>query len=553
MSAPASPACGSPAPTPEALRALRGADADGRVRQLLVTRTLLRPRIAALARALVERRAYEALGFRCLRDYGRERLGHGARAVREWARVWEALASLPALRGGVLSGEISWSVARRVVALATPETDAACAETVRGRTVRAVDVLLRSASGAPEADAAEAEETVRVRAALTHEMIPRWHRALELARRVAGERLPVWECAEAIAAEALAAFGASEPPEKLDSRQPPARSPVGRAARARGSPGDHEPGLRHLAFPAVRWLHAAAPEREEVLAALGSWAQAAAPHDLDEALRTEVARLQSVDADLGALLREILTRKLYVELGFERFDRYVEERIDVPPRTARRWIRLARGDGTTRAVASALRSGELTGMQARIVADARGDTTAWLALARQRTLRGLEDVASSVFPGSSFVQFTAPASVASVFRAGLAAARRRLEAAKGAPVAAAQALGFMLEHAIQTWEEHGSAFRDTADFERDGWRCTAPGCTARRSLHSHHIVFRSAGGADEPWNRTTLCAFHHLRGVHAGHVRCAGRAPDQLIFALGVGAGREALLVARSGDWIVRR
>jgi hypothetical protein len=51
--------------------------------------------------------------------------------------------------------------------------------------------------------------------------------------------------------------------------------------------------------------------------------------------------------------------------------------------------------------------------------------------------------------------------------------------------------------------------------------------------HSHHIRFRSAGGPDEPWNRTTLCAFHHHRGVHAGSVRIAGRAPDGLLFELG--------------------
>jgi len=65
-----------------------------------------------------------------------------------------------------------------------------------------------------------------------------------------------------------------------------------------------------------------------------------------------------------------------------------------------------------------------------------------------------------------------------------------------------------------------------------------PACRARRNLQSHHLRFLSAGGADEPWNRTTLCAFHHQRGVHAGRVRIWGRAPDALVFELGVGRYR---------------
>jgi hypothetical protein len=73
-----------------------------------------------------------------------------------------------------------------------------------------------------------------------------------------------------------------------------------------------------------------------------------------------------------------------------------------------------------------------------------------------------------------------------------------------------------------------------------------PGCTARRSLQSHHIRFLSAGGPDEAWNRVTLCAFHHQRGVHAarGILRIRGRAPDELVFEL----GPEPCERFRSGD-----
>ena len=39
--------------------------------------------------------------------------------------------------------------------------------------------------------------------------------------------------------------------------------------------------------------------------------------------------------------------------------------------------------------------------------------------------------------------------------------------------------------------------------------------------------------SDDEDNLTTLCAKHHLRGVHAGIVRIVGRAPDALRFDVG--------------------
>ena len=43
-------------------------------------------------------------------------------------------------------------------------------------------------------------------------------------------------------------------------------------------------------------------------------------------------------------------------------------------------------------------------------------------------------------------------------------------------------------------------------------------------LAQEPAVFRSAGGDDALDNQTTLCAFHHQRGVYAGLVRIQGRA-----------------------------
>ena len=107
----------------------------------------------------------------------------------------------------------------------------------------------------------------------------------------------------------------------------------------------------------------------------------------------------------------------------------------------------------------------------------------------------------------------------------------------------------MLDHVLSTWgvidEKLAASHRI---FARDGWRCATPGCSSLQNLHDHHIRFRSAGGNDAPANRITLCAFHHLRGVHAGLLRCVGRAPDGLRWEMGIRPGVTPRLVYRSGD-----
>jgi hypothetical protein len=70
-------------------------------------------------------------------------------------------------------------------------------------------------------------------------------------------------------------------------------------------------------------------------------------------------------------------------------------------------------------------------------------------------------------------------------------------------------------------------------FERDGWVCTYPGCSARSMLHDHHIDFRSRFGkktieeCDALTNRTTVCVFHHVQ-LHAGIIGVKGNAPFEL-------------------------
>ena len=112
------------------------------------------------------------------------------------------------------------------------------------------------------------------------------------------------------------------------------------------------------------------------------------------------------------------------------------------------------------------------------------------------------------------VRFTGPASVVALFRDVLDAFQR-----PSAP--RWTALEALLLHVIDSWE--GAPRHRDPIFARDGWRCVVPACSSRRNLHDHHLQFRSRGGTNARWNRSSVCVAHHLHGLHTGAVRARVR------------------------------
>jgi hypothetical protein len=80
----------------------------------------------------------------------------------------------------------------------------------------------------------------------------------------------------------------------------------------------------------------------------------------------------------------------------------------------------------------------------------------------------------------------APIDVARLFRAALCSMRRQLERETGRLPSPGEAFGAMLEHATQAWAPERRRPSELAVFERDGWRCTVPGCSSYRNLQDHH-------------------------------------------------------------------
>jgi hypothetical protein len=310
------------------------------------------------------------------------------------------------------------------------------------------------------------------------------------------------------------------------------------------------------------------------LAALVEGLGAANAFELDARLRRVIRLEQQLLAEMGPLLLEVACSRSYRRLR-------LCERGRLRPRVAGDVAAQGAGPppaGVRRPAPSTLReayrSGRLSWTQAHALVPILGlDHAApwrerWIAQAERVTVRRLEeDVERALVtgaldpearpeadPGEDFgadpdqaqtgaqpraaqrletLFFTAPADVARLFRAVLATVQRRIEHRNGRLSSESEALDAMLEHCFETWVlPNVDVPPEHRVFERDGWRCTVPGCTSYRNLHDHHIRFRSAGGSDHFSNRTTLCAAHHLRGVHTGLIRIRGCAPEGLRFEL---------------------
>ena len=70
-------------------------------------------------------------------------------------------------------------------------------------------------------------------------------------------------------------------------------------------------------------------------------------------------------------------------------------------------------------------------------------------------------------------------------------------------------------------------------YSRAGWRCMAPGCTSRKNLDDHHVIYRSRCGPDSHDNRVCACRFHHYWGEHGELASCRGKAPLGILWRLG--------------------
>jgi len=507
------------------------------------------------------------LGYSGIGDYARERLGIAGRTAQGMARLARELRSRPALRAAVRSGEVSSRKAQAVLPVARGEAEAGWVARARVETVRALEAAVREAGAAEEPE----EDWERIAIGLSPSGRERLDEAMGLAGKLLGATAPRWQRLEAICQEYL---GAHPGPEPGDGEE--------RAASG-WDEGRDLPEEAFLRGPVADWLTAAKAALEEERdrwAALQRVEPVAAPYGCDALgsddgpladegrpgnartedggpagagtsaalgrtdpgrLDAELRRLTSMrdrwDEVLGHLALLLRMLGLWRDLGFASFSHYCAERLGLSARAVEQRVALERRLHALPSLREAMREGRISYEKARLVASCadEGSAPAWIDRAAKTTCAALREEVEALEAGAQMcarpeLSLRVPRRVGRLLDAALRAARE----AAGEWLGAGECLERVAAHFVETWKGalSGKPTRHQRVLERDGGRCQVPGCS-RAAVHAHHVLYRSRGGEDDPSNLVSLCAAHHLHGVHRGFLRVKGRAPDRLRWGLG--------------------
>ena len=458
-----------------------------------------------------------ALGFSSVRDYAENVLDMKERTAQAMVRLARELRSRPLLRAAMLAGEVRLRHAQTILPVAVGEAEARWVERARAETVRALEAAARQerSGGEPE----EEWERLRVRLA------PDDRAVVDEALDVAGKILPGSSRAQRLEAMAQE-YVAEHPVEAGDD-----------GAGGAGSAFRPAPALRdaleaRLEEESERWSYLSRPLA--VRAPELRFDEFASAEEIDAALRELAARRAGWDRVFGFCAYAVRRSGVWQTAGFGSFSHYCKERVGLGPRTVEQRAALERRIWQVPALREA-RDGGLPYEKVRLLSRLPDrEIGAWVPRARALTcveLRAaLADRDDAQMRAARVLRAALPAGTALLLRASFRAVR----AVEGRLLDDGRCLVRVARHFLETWRPHVKRARTVSQRirERDLGRCQVPGCS-RRAVHAHHVIPRSRGGGDEPWNLVALCACHHLRGIHGGYIRVRGRAPDGLAWEVG--------------------
>jgi hypothetical protein len=449
------------------------------------------------------------LGHSCIGDYAREELGIAPSTSQKMVRQAEKFRDCPMLRAAVWKGDVSARKAEVVGPVARGDAEAGWVARARIETLRG----LRAAVGSGEAPE---EPWDRVCLPVPDEVRPVLEHALDLAGTLLGSTAPKAQRLEVIGAEYLGVHAA---------------------------PGDEaEEIILHAPVsdwldPVKEWLEQQTKawsflDRAEPVAAPGAETTETDPWELDAELRRLAGLRARWDEAFGHLAMLFRMLGLWRDAQFASFGHYCDERLHMARRTVEQRIWLERRFHELPALRKALRERRVSYEKARVIASHATDASVDEMIARAEGMtcialrRALEtEEEQRQICARKEIDLRVPRSVALLLASAMAAARK----AAGKWIPASECLRIVAQHFIDTWDA-ALKRRSTVErrvFARDKGYCQKPACS-KAGGHAHHIDYRSHGGSDEEHNRVSLCAVHHLRGVHRGRIRVTGRAPDDL-------------------------
>ena len=259
------------------------------------------------------------------------------------------------------------------------------------------------------------------------------------------------------------------------------------------------------------------------------------PSEVDRRLVAAARVHRRVESVLCFYLQEVESRRLYLKYGFASTVDYARERLGFLERKTRSLVNMAERFEELPRLKKAFCRGDIPWTKAReVVKVATPQTEAqWLARCQTMSNRQLEQEVKREQPPTTkkTLLFVLEGERVEAWEQ----AREAVERLAGKTLSDIEAFDLMCAEVLCTYattppfgdgeETDGGYLRQVA--ERDGWKCSRPGCSNRSALTANHIIPRARGGPDEAWNLHVVCAVCHA-AITDGRLKVKGRAPDGL-------------------------
>jgi hypothetical protein len=253
---------------------------------------------------------------------------------------------------------------------------------------------------------------------------------------------------------------------------------------------------------------------------IGPWET---PADLHHGLKllkaVQHARRHRI-VELGYLYSRVASERLYRQWGFESLAEMCREAFDLSVRTLERYRLLGDNASMLPEIGRALAHG-LELQRAETLSNIAEESTVerWLAIAKRTGTQELTRAAqlAADIGAEPVLQAYEQAMASTTETVALRAANTPPKAPNYLvvhPELVEAAIWFL----DQVKPERQYGFGKVK--ERADYTCENPECGHRSlRIHSHHIVFQSHGGSNDPSNAVALCPACHLRLIHTGRIQ----------------------------------